>query len=359
MKKTVSPVSSKKQEKSRLIDIATKVGVAKSTVSNVFSGAKKVSPSITEKVLDAAKALSYTPDFYAGALSKPNRLTHIIGLFLYVRENQYLHFFRDVSQSCITEAFAFGYNVLVYFGVSADEIVSHLSSGSSPIDGAILLNPQISEAKVKRLSDNCIPCVCIGNPHFKAHNPNFSFVDSEIINITKNVAKAMVKAGFGKIALINVSDIVSVGRDRDDAFKAASEEYHFEGRISNLAMPRDIEEGRIEALKLLDQEYRAFIVGSGDHAYSVYKAAGERNLQVGKDVAVFALGGTNNPKLVFRPKLSYVKQNYTSMTKQATDILVRLINRKKAKDGYYQNPRIVRGDSFVFRNEINRFRSKE
>jgi DNA-binding LacI/PurR family transcriptional regulator len=82
-------------------------------------------------------------------------------------------------------------------------------------------------------------------------------------------------------------------------------------------------------------------------------------LQVGKDVAVFALGGTNNPKLVFRPKLSYVKQNYTSMTKQATDILVRLINRKIAKNGYYQNPRIVRGESFVFGNEIDRSRSKE
>lgn len=351
MQKTVSLASSKKRKKSRLIDIALKAEVAKSTVSNVFSGAKKVSPSIAEKVLKAAKSLSYTPDFCASVLSKPDRSTHIIGLFLYERENQYLHFFRDVLQSCITEAFAFGYNVLVYFGVSADEIINHLSGGSSPIDGAILLNPQISEVKVGRLSDNCIPCVCIGNPHFSAHNPSFSFVDSEVINLTKNAAKAMVDAGYSKIALINVSEIVSVGRDRDDAFKAAMDEYHFQGHISNLTMPRDIEEGRLEALKLLEQGYRAFVVGSGDHAYSVYEAAGELHLKIGKDVVVFALGGTNDPKLVFRPKLSYAKQNYTSMTKQATDILVRLIHQKKAKDGYYQNPRIVEGSSFVFNNK--------
>jgi len=348
MQKTVSLTNFKRREKSRLIDIALKAGVAKSTVSNVFSGAKKVSPTISKKVLDAAKSLSYTPDFYASVLSKPIRSTHIIGLFLYERENQYLHFFRDVLQSCITEAFSFGYNVLVYFGVSADEIINHLSGGSSPIDGAILLNPQISETKVGLLSDNLIPCVCIGNPHFVTHNPNFSFVDSEIINLTKSVAKAMVAKGFQKITLINVSEIVSVGRDRDDAFKAAINDYHFEGHISNLSMPRDIEEGRLEALKLMEQGYRAFIVGSGDHAYSVYEAAAEQHLQIGKDVVVFALGGINDPKLVFRPKLSYAKQNYTSMTKKATDVLVRLINQKKAKDGYYQNPRIVEGNSFVF-----------
>jgi len=351
MQKTVSLVSSKKRKKSRLIDIALEAGVAKSTVSNVFSGAKKVSPMIAKRVTEAAKSLCYTPDFYASVLSKPVRSTHIIGLFLYERENQYLHFFGDILQSCITEAFSFGYNVLVYFGVSADEVINHLSGGSSPIDGAILLNPQVSEAKVGRLSDNLIPCVCIGNPHFTMPNPGFSFVDSEIIHLTKNVAKAMVEKGFHRIALINVSEIVSVGRDRDDAFKAAMDEYHFEGHISNLSMPRDIEEGRLEALKLMKQGYRAFIVGSGDHAYSVYQAAAEEHLRIGKNVVVFALGGANDPRLAFHPKLSYAKQNYASMTKQATDVLVLLINHKKAKGGYYQNPRIVEGGSFVFRGK--------
>ena len=42
-------------------DVARKVGVAKSTVSNALTGKKYVSPELKEKVLKACKELDYTP----------------------------------------------------------------------------------------------------------------------------------------------------------------------------------------------------------------------------------------------------------------------------------------------------------
>ena len=54
-------------------DVARKVGVAKSTVSNALTGKKYVSPELKEKVLKACKELDYTPNFYASSLSLSDR----------------------------------------------------------------------------------------------------------------------------------------------------------------------------------------------------------------------------------------------------------------------------------------------
>ena len=62
-------------------DIAKKAGVAKSTVSNVFSKKKYVSPEICERVMKICKELDFQPNFYAASLSNKQK-TNLIGLFL-------------------------------------------------------------------------------------------------------------------------------------------------------------------------------------------------------------------------------------------------------------------------------------
>lgn len=54
-------------------DIAKKAGVAKSTVSNVFSKKKYVSPEICERVMKIYKELDFQPNFYAASLSNKKK----------------------------------------------------------------------------------------------------------------------------------------------------------------------------------------------------------------------------------------------------------------------------------------------
>ena len=307
-------------------DIAEKCGVAKSTVSNVLTGRKYVSPEICEKVLKVCKENDYQQNFFASTLSKKNK-TNIIGLFLEESETiKFKVFYNALIESIITNAAKSNVNVLIYSGLNKDETATKLKAGRSPIDGAIILSPTIDDNRINAINENLIPYVLIGHPN---KNTNVNFVDTDNIDLTKYIAKEMLKQGYKKICLINSKAKLVISKERDTGFKQAHTDMNNEDYIIYHSELSSSVEGYNYADQALSQGVDAFITANGTLASGVYEACFKHNKEIGSDIAIFSLGYSFNESLKFNPSLSYALQDYYEFGKLSTNILLNAINGEK------------------------------
>lgn len=314
-----------------IIDIANKVGVAKSTVSNVLTGRKYVSDDIKEKVLQACKELDYQPNFFASTLSAKNK-TNIIGLFLEQSEVQtYKNFYSSLIEGTLSTLSMHKINLLIYNGLSEDEITNKLKLGRSPIDGAIILSPTINDARITALGKNLIPFIVIGRTD---NQDNINYVDTNNLSLTYEITKQMINKGYQKICLINAKDNLIVSKERDEGFKNAVKELKAKSSTIYHSKNSTTVDGYLFAKEAIENGYNAIIVASPTIAIGVYQACNELNKEIGKDVVIFSLGFSSGDKKSFVPSLSYATQDYYQFGCVASSYLMEIIkgNINSAKE---------------------------
>lgn len=301
-------------------EIAKRAGVAKSTVSNVLSGRKFVSPEITERVLRICDEMNYKPSFFATLLSTKTR-TNIIGLFLEESSGiKYQKFYSILIESIINEASKYNINLLIYNGLNDGETSEKLRLGQSPIDGAIILSPKIDDMRITQFRDTFIPFVLIGHPE---SNSNINFVDVDNTSLTNTIAKQMIRKGSKYICLLNSVEKLVISKERDLGFIQALEGTDVKYLIKY--GESTYEESYNYALEALEDGCDSFITASGVVARGVYDACEKMNKKIGEDIFVFSLGYSFDEGLNFDPKLSYATQNYYVIGQRATNILIGLI----------------------------------
>ncbi len=305
-------------------EIALKAGVAKSTVSNVLSGKKYVSPEIANKVMKMCEENDYHPNFYASVLSSKVK-TNIIGLFLEISsDGVYKKFYSDLIQSVIKVLNKHGKSLLIYSGLDNGQTTLKMKSGKAPIDGAIILSPTINDSRIVDFKDHVIPFVIIGHP---VNAINTNYVDVDNTKLTNFIATSMIDKGFNSICLINSNKELVISKERDYGFMCA-----FEGRKATFEIKHTNstkEEAYVHAKESLKRGTNAFITASGIVASGVYQACKEAGKVIGKEVAVFTLGYSFDVDMEFEPSLSYAVQDYFMLGKCATEILVDVIDGKK------------------------------
>lgn len=307
-------------------DIAEKAGVAKSTVSNVLTGKKYVSPEITEKILKICKENDYQQNFFASSLSNKAN-TNIIGLFLEESETKkFKVFYNALIESIITTASKSNINVLIYSGLNKDETATKLKAGRSPIDGAIILSPTIDDSRINAINQNLIPYVLIGHPN---KNTNVNYVDTDNVDLTKFIASQMLKQGYKKICLINSKEKLVISKERNTGFIQAHEDVNSTDYVIYHSHSSSSIDGYRYADVALENGADAFITASGTLASGVYEACYKHNKEIGTEVAIFSLGYSFNESLKFSPSLSYALQDYYQFGKIATNILLNSINGEK------------------------------
>ena len=296
-------------------DIAKKAGVAKSTVSNVLSGKRYVSDSIREKVLKVCEECNYSPNFYASILGNANDIkTNIIGLFLETSTRSYHAFYNDVIRTIVTYFSEYDINVLLYFGPKEKEVSDKLRKGQSPIDGAIIVGPTLMDTRISEMELNAIPFVVIGSTDLKG----ITCVDTNNETLCEYIAGKMIENGGNKICLINANQSLTISKDREKGFLKAVEKKKPSMYSSFYTENSSVEEGFYHASLSLEKGYNAFIVASSVIAKGVYQAIKSKNLVVGKDVFVFALGASKKDLDSFDVSLSYAEQDYEELSLQAS-----------------------------------------
>lgn len=185
-----------------ILDVARHAGVAPSTVSYVLSGKRVISAATRERVLAAVRELGYHPHASARALAS-NR-ANVIALVLPLRAGMHVPVLMQFAVSVVTTARRFDHDVLL---VTADEGPAGLRriDASALVDGLILMDVELHDARIPLLRELERPSVLIG---FPADPAGVTCVDLDFAQAGQECVAHLASLGHRHVALLGAPEAV-------------------------------------------------------------------------------------------------------------------------------------------------------
>ncbi len=309
-------------------EVAQRARVSVGTVSNVLSGAVKVSPQLVERVSKAIRELDYHPNHIARSLKI--KQTKMLGMVIPDITNP---FFPLIVRGAEDAALKNGY-LLVTFNTDdrterEKQVLSMLRLRRT--DGILLVTARDTTdlSHVTGTIDSGIPVLCLDRI------PNKLKVDSVTVDNIKGAQvciRHLISMGHRRIATITGAMGLGTAVDRLKGYKMALKEAHLK------LDPDLIKEGnfRIEggyqaAKELLLQHDRpsALFVANGMMTLGVLRALEEIGLDCPGDIAVATFDDLAIAD-VFRPHLTAVAQPAYVMGCRGAEILIERVEGRLA-----------------------------
>lgn len=183
-------------------DVAQRAGVSPSTASRALHGSKIISQPTREKVVKAARALNYAPDFNAQNLA--TKASNTIGVVLPVDHHEifsnpfFLEMIRGINEVCSQN----GSMTTLATGISSDELVHNIDVmiAQGHIRNFILLYSEKDDPVVERLNQFDVHYVVIGKPY---HDVNrISYVDNDNVQAGTDAAQYLLDHGHRRICFL-------------------------------------------------------------------------------------------------------------------------------------------------------------
>ncbi|MEV6633038.1 LacI family DNA-binding transcriptional regulator [Actinoplanes sp. NPDC051470] len=185
-----------------IADVARHAGVAVSTVSYVLSGKRAISTTTRQRVLASIAELGYHP--HAGARALASRRANVIALVLPLRTGMHLPVLMRLVTAVVTAARQAGHDVLL---MTADEGPAGLRriAASAMVDGVLVMDVEMSDARVPVLRELGRPSVLIG---FPADPTGLTCVDLDFHRAGARCAEHLAELGHTRIALLGAPPVV-------------------------------------------------------------------------------------------------------------------------------------------------------
>ncbi len=145
-------------------DIASQLGISKSTVSRALSGSSRISPETKKKVQEFARDHGFRPNLVAKALAGRKTL-NIAAIMPFEATSVQMMFFHECLSGMVKRSSQSGYSVLVCMTGNSRESENNLKSvlDNRKVDAAVLTQLKHDDANVKILRESGIPFVVIGS----------------------------------------------------------------------------------------------------------------------------------------------------------------------------------------------------
>jgi LacI family transcriptional regulator len=185
-----------------IADVARHAGVAVSTVSYVLSGKRTISATTRQRVLASVRMLGYHP--HAGARALASNRSNVIALVLPLRSGMHLPVLMQFATSVVTTARQYDHDVLL---VTADEGPAGLRriAASAMVDGLVLMDVEMHDARVPLLRDLDRPSVLIG---FPAEASGLTCVDLDFYRAGAVCVEHLAALGHREVALLGAPSVV-------------------------------------------------------------------------------------------------------------------------------------------------------
>lgn len=199
-------------------DVAREAGVTSATVSYVLNNSGRVSEATRQRVLEAARQLNYRPSItaqnlrsgesriigYAWHTERPGEWTPIMQQFLY-----------NMSEA----AEAAGYHILTFIADARDPVASYIQLAEMQrVDGFILANTDVDDARIRRLLELDIPFVSFGRAN---DSWDFSYIDVDGADGMRQVIEHLASRGHERIAFIRWPTLSLAGSYRAQGYRDA------------------------------------------------------------------------------------------------------------------------------------------
>ncbi|MBB6731724.1 LacI family DNA-binding transcriptional regulator [Cohnella zeiphila] len=310
-------------------DVARASGVSKGTVSSVFSKKRPISQEVTARVLAAAKALNYKPNYWARSLA--NKSTRIIGLNLRADKVKFSQFHLSLLNGVLGACYARGYRLLVNaLPSSFQDQVEHMAT--DPVDGEILLDPETRDPRVAERLSGEVPIVLIGRPSPEYEN-RVSYVDNDNVAMTQQITRYLLGLGHRHFLFLNAPKFRTVADDRSRGFLSAIREAGLPPSSYHLKYKPDPDNPSFDfgyemTLATLTErpDITAVIADTDTMALGVYKAAEALGLAIPDKLSVFAFSDDSVFSPEFTPPLTGVRLHAERLGREAAELLLELID---------------------------------
>lgn len=345
-----------------LKDIAEKTGVSYSTVSRAVNQetAKLVNPQTREKVLRAVHKYGYIPNRYARSLKVNVKHTRIIGFtsawFPNILMGEFVgKIMTGVADEC--EKFHYDMELFPVLKGDAGEISKQLLFGRI-LDGILVFGYEGGGPFFERITSMDIPQVLISCYDPCATHSNFVYCDGR--KGARRAVEHLISLGYKEVGIIVGSAITHDAQQRllgyQDALKAHGLNPNpgllFQGsfmKSSGYEIGKDI----LHSRKRLP---RAIFCSNDDIAIGFLKFCDEEGIRCPEDVAIVGFDD-NEQSLYTIPALTTVRQPAVELGRQATNLLVDLVEQRREAPVQLEIPtELVIRDSCGGRNAVTQTR---
>ena len=307
-------------------DVANLAGVSFITVSRVINNKGNVKEDTRQRVLDAVKQLNYYPNSFGRGLTGNEVGTIAVLAPLPPNvETESTSYYRRLLIGIERCGIREGFDILLSTQRDTNGSFDFLKPYyERKADGLILIGAVPSESQYRRIEEDWIPCVIVGD-----HDPGkrVSSVDSDNTDGMRQLTEYLVDEGHRRFAYIHVERAVRNTTERLESFLSVLKARGISFPAENLIYGDFTKKSGAKAIQvLLDIPVRptALVAGTDLMAIGALEAARTANIRVPGDLTIVGFDGHEITSYT-NPRLATVVQDLEHMGEAAADMLVRRI----------------------------------
>lgn len=319
--------------KTTIKDIARKLQVSATTVSNALNNKPGVGKSARKKILNLAKEMGYQPNYFAKGLV--SRQSYAIGLII---TNIADPFYPDLALGAQEKASESGYSMMLFntnHGIDNERRIIEMLK-SKGVDGILLATVQQDDPNIDLLNEIQIPYVLVNRLIL---NPKkASQIDSVSLDNYGGAYKAAIhlcRLGHTRIAIITgdmqSSTAIMRTQGSKDAFAefgiSIKPEWIIEGGYSK-------DSAYLAVQDILNQKERPTAVFTQDDnmALGVREAAYEAGLKIPEDLALVGFNDIYISSLT-GIELTTISHNQYNMGMASAEMLINKLQHSAERSG--------------------------
>ena len=329
-------------------DIAKALGLSTSTVSRALRDSYEISEETKQLVLKYAKELNYRPN--PSALGLKEKRTRSIGIVISEIANS---FFSQAINGIESVANQRGYNVIITQTLESyqREVANIQFLSSRSVDGCLIsVSTETNDFyHISELYQKGFPIVCFDRvvDSLDTHK-----VTSDNFTGAYDATTHLIKSGYKKIAMLSSIEYLSISKERINGFKKALADHNIpfnEDYLKYCAHGgldyQEVDKAMNELMKLKVKPDAIFT--SGDKLTTNFmRYCKAKKIAIPEKIAVIGFSNLETTELM-SPSLSVVRQPAFEMGRVATDLLLNMIESKRAVTDFEH---IVLPDEIIVRD---------
>ena len=310
-------------------DVASKLGLSKSTVSRALNGYEDISIETRQKVKQTADEMGYKPMVQAQAIR--SGLVRSVGVILNAEGDYDFHtYLSDLLDGISRRAFDHHWTVTVSTAPNMQGALAMMKrlSEERAVDGFILPRTKIDDARINYLRDIDMPFVMYGRTEA---DDNYSWFDIDSETAMKDAVLILAALGHRRIGFINGIRSYTYARMRLRGYRAGLE---LAGLSFDTKLIRNDAVSKADGLKqgrnLLQQPDppSAVVCALDIAALGLYEAAKEDGLQIGRDLSVISYDGIREG-VDAKPALTTFAVDHKTAGSAIVDLLIEQLRGSK------------------------------
>lgn len=307
-------------------DIASALGVSKTTVSRAISGKGRISEQTRERVRSYIEKHNYRPSSMARGLAQSRTFNICVTL-----PGEYgvvdLPFFRKCIAGVAQVTEREGYDIMLSVVSGSDltglqRIVEHRKA-----DGVILTRTMTRDRAVSYLKKKGFPFVAIG----ASDDPDIVCLDQDNLRGCRDLTGRLLQSGMKRLALIGGDETHVITGIRKRAFEEAHREAGLEPDPDLMILGvLDSEKVDLAVRRCLDLKADCIVCMSDRLAGSILVRCSALGIRIPEDIGIASCYGSSLLENA-SPRITSVYFNEDALGAEAASLLFRMIEGEKVK----------------------------